>query len=413
MSEALKTYVDAFERLAPSLPEAQRKIQRQQLDRFLQLEFPTKRQEAWHYTDLSQLNGAEFGPIAPDATVPELPRLAETARMVFVNGRHRANLSDEVAAHDVHLPEQAETDAVVALNAALSADGLDLQLDRGQKLSQVLHVLSYRKAGASSGMAHLRHRIALDENAEAEVILHQLGAGDYFGTEVLDITLAPGARLKLHRMQDESPESTQLLRVDVQLERGAVLEASNLDFGGGLVRQDFNVALQGDGAEVTLNALCVADGGSHIDNQTRIEHRAPHCRSRELFRGIVGGKAHAVFDGLVVVAKGAVKTDSEQRLASLLLSPRAEINAKPELEIYNDDVRCAHGATVGQLDEKALFYLRSRGIDLLAAKSLMTRAFAHSALELIAFEPLREWVEQRLDQRLRTLHTNVASGETN
>lgn len=404
---ALKTYRDAFERLAPDLPQALRAAQHQQLERFLQLGFPTKRQETWRYTDLSALADASFTTVSNDGAVPELPRLAKTTRMVFVNGRHRADLSDSEIDHGTQAPEQTDTDAIVALNAALSADGLNLHLDRGQKLPQILHLISFRQADSEAGMSHLRHRIVLGDNAEAEVILHQLGDGDYFGTEVLEVVLAPGARLKLHRLQEESSTSTQVLRIDAQLARGSVLQASSLDLGGGLIRQDFNVALEGEGAEVTLNALCAANGRAHVDNHTRIEHRAPHCRSRELFRGIVAGRAHAVFDGLIVVAPGAVKTDSEQQVASLLLSPKAEINAKPELEIYNDDVKCSHGATVGQLDETALFYLRSRGLDLLSAKSLLTRAFAHRALEGINFAPLREFVEQRLDARLRALLTEA------
>ena len=410
MSAALDTYREAFEQLAPSLPEAQRVAQRQQLERFLELDFPSKRQETWKYTDLSNLSNARFVPLSGCDTVPDLPRLADTARMVFINGMHRADLSDDCADHGLEAPSpRAETDGVLALNAALSADGLKLHLQRGQRLPQVLHVISVRRPDDAPGMAHLRHRIALDENAEAEIILHQLGEGEYFGTEVVDVSLAPGARLKLHRLQEESSASTQLLRIDAQLDRGAVLEASSLDLGGGLVRHDFNVALQGEGAEVTLHGLCAADGRSHVDNHTRFEHRAPHCRSRELFRGIVSDRARAVFNGLVVVSPGAIKTDSEQRVASLLLSPRAEINAKPELEIYNDDVRCSHGATTGQLDETALFYLRSRGLDLLSAKSLLTLAFARSALEIIGFVPLSDFIEQLLNARLRTMLAEIAA----
>jgi len=404
---ALQAYQDAFERLEPDFPEVQRAARRQQLERFLQLDFPTKRQERWRYTDLGALAAARFALAIDDGTVPELPRLVDTTRMVFVNGRHRANLSDSEIDHGTLAPEATNTDAIVAINAALSADGLNLHLDRGQKLLQVLHLISFRQAGSAANMSHLRHRIVLDDNAEAEVILHQIGDGDYFSTDVLHVTLAPGARLKLHRLQEESPTSTQLMRIDAQLARGSALEVFSADFGGGLIRQDVNVALEGEGAEVKLSALCAADGRAHVDSHTRIEHRAPHCRSRELFRGIVAGRAHAVFDGLIVVALGAVKTNSDQQVASLLLSPKAEINAKPELEIYNDDVRCNHGATVGQLDEAALFYLRSRGLDRLTAKSLLTQAFAHIALEIIDFAPLREFVEQRLDVRLRAMHNET------
>lgn len=173
-----------------------------------------------------------------------------------------------------------------------------------------------------------------------------------------------------------------------------------VDLGAGLSRHDLNVALVEQGAEVHLHGLYAPAHGAHVDNHTRIEHRAPHCISREFFRGVVNEDTRAVFNGKIYVAEGARKTDSEQRVSNLLLSPKAEVNAKPELEIYNDDVKCAHGATFGQLDEDAIYYLRARGIDREAARALLTYSFAREILDGIAHEELRQRVTTRLLEHL-------------
>jgi len=248
-------------------------------------------------------------------------------------------------------------------------------------------------------MSHQRHRIVLGENACATVIVEfaRESGSDALATHTFEIELGTNAQLTLHRLQHESAGTTLLTRIDVSLGRDARFNALCLDAGSGFVRHDFNISLDAPGTQAELHGLFAPRSNSHIDNHTRIVHAAPHGRSREHFRGIVGERTKAVFSGKVVVQPGAQKTDSEQRIANLLLSKRAEINAKPDLEIYADDVKCAHGATVGQLDDTALAYLRSRGIDAATAKSLLLRAFAIEILDHVNFAPLRRHIEALLN----------------
>lgn len=393
---SLAAYRETFDQFAAGLPDAQRAARREQLGRFLAAGFPTPRNEAWHYTDLAALNERQFIP-APAAELPPAAELlADAERLVYVNGRLDSVHSTATALHGDN-PAADNGDAVGALNAAFASGGLRLNLGRNERLPRPLQVLLAGVADAAPAMTHQRHRIELGENAEATVLFQFLGrGGGRFGTQAIEVRLAAGARLTLYRVQDETADATLLTRIDAQLGRNSRLEAVAVDCGGGLVRHDFNVVLAEAGAEATLSGLYMPAAGGHIDNQTRISHAAPHCRSRELFKGIVDARARAIYVGKVVVQPGAQKTDSEQRVANLLLSRKAEVNAKPELEIYADDVKCAHGATVGQLDEKALEYLRSRGIGADEARALLLHAFGVEVLERIGIPALRRSLASRL-----------------
>lgn len=401
-TEALTIYREAFERTAASYPPPQRLRRQQMLERFLEQGFPEKHEEDWKYTDLSSLASTRFWPAgySEEFGRGSPPRLSNTRRITFVNGYYDAETSDADRPPSLTNQPDPAHDGVSALNAALANDGLNFHLAAGERTDPPLHVLIHHD-GDAPVMAHLRHCIALEKGADAEIILHFTGTGRYFTTQFFDIRLGAGAHLKLYRIQDDSEDATALVRTDVHIGRDASLQAELIELGGHLVRHDFVAHLDEPGAEAVLNGLYVPVGDSHIDTHTRIEHHAPHGRSRELFRGIAAGHGHGVYDGLVVVAKNAIKTDSGQQVANLLLSPTAEMNAKPELEIYNDDVRCSHGAATGALDDSALFYLQSRGIGRVAAKRLLTYGFASAALQQIHFSDLRELINKRLDSRLR------------
>lgn len=393
---SLAAYRENFDQFAAGLPDAQRAARQEQLGRFLAAGFPTPRSEAWHYTDLAALNERQFVPAAAGELPPAVELLADAERLVYVNGRLDSAHSTATALHGDN-PAADNGDAVSALNAAFASGGLQLNLGRNERLPRPLQVLLAGVADAAPAMVHQRHRIELGENAEATVLFQFLGRdGGRFGTQTIDVRLAAGARLILYRVQDETADATLLTRIDARLGRDSRLEAVAVDCGGGLVRHEFNVVLAEVGAEATLSGLYMPAAGGHVDNQTRISHAAPHCRSRELFKGIVDARARAIFVGKVVVQPGAQKTDSEQRVANLLLSRKAEVNAKPELEIYADDVKCAHGATVGQLDEKALEYLRSRGIGADEARALLLHAFGVEVLERIGIPALRRSLASRL-----------------
>jgi Fe-S cluster assembly protein SufD len=393
---ALKAYAESFEHFAAALPAAERTRRRGHLERFLAAGFPSTRQEQWRYTDLSGLAERGYAAGAAGTAAPEADYIPGAQRLVYINGQLDRGRSTAADLHGAAARADGE-DGVSALNAAFSQGGLQLRLARGEILAAPLQVLSVSSPGASPAMAHQRHLLELGENAEATVVFQFLGGEAWhLDTQIVEMRLAPGARLRLYRIQDQHADATLITRIDAQLDRDSSLHAVAVDCGAGLVRNDFNVQLAGPGAEVELSGFYQPGSGGHVDNHTRIVHAAPRCRSRELFKGIVGARGRAVFNGMILVKQDAQKTDSEQRVANLLLSPRAEVDAKPELEIYADDVKCAHGATVGQLDETALQYLRSRGIDEAQGRALLMRAFAGEVLQRIGIEALREACAARL-----------------
>jgi Fe-S cluster assembly protein SufD len=226
---------------------------------------------------------------------------------------------------------------------------------------------------------------------------------------VTQLNLAGGSRAAFVRIQDRDRAHYQVGKLTARLHRDATLDYASFDFGGALIRQDVFAELLEPGAAVHMNGLYLADGRQHIDNHTRVDHRVGPATSREVFHGILNGKARCVFNGKAIVHAGADGSDAEQSNHNLLLSQQAEIDTKPELEIYADDVKCSHGATVGQLDEQALFYMRSRGLDREQARHMLTRAFAGQILARLPIASLRALLESRIDGRLDEFLEELAS----
>jgi len=286
------------------------------------------------------------------------------------------------------LKARAWTDAVVETTV--------LDLERPAPVTKVVR-LGERPNGASL----LTHRVVLEANQEATLVLHEIGGDEQsLALHNIEIELAANSALTLYRIQQPGAGASLISRLDARLARDARFTCVGLYAGGALVRNDLNVSLDAPGARAELHGVLAPAGGGHLDVHTRLDHRAPHGTSRETFRCLVPAKAKAIFNGKVIVHADAQKTDSEQHVDSLLLAPGAEVNAKPELQIDADDVKCAHGATCGQLDEDAIYYLRTRGLDLPAARGVLLRTFAHAVLERIAFEPARALAAQVLEQRL-------------
>jgi Fe-S cluster assembly protein SufD len=391
MSTAASGLCDAFERFAGTLPEAERTVRRALFDAFLAQGLPRPELENWHYTDLSALAGIAFEPAAAANAELGALELDDVERLVYVNGHLDRAASTRPDLHGGSLATADAGDAVLALNGAFALPGLSLKLPARSRLERPLHLLLLCRAVGGPAMTHQQHLIELGAAAEASLVLDFRGAAgpERLVTHRFRVQLAHGAQLRLYRVQDEAVHSTLITHIDVQLAGDASLQALCFDRGGGLVRHDLRLSLDGTGAAVELDGLYAPRAGAHVDNQSTVIHAAPRGRSRERFRGIVDERARAVFNGRVLVRPGAQKTDSEQHIANLLLSPRAEVDAKPELEIYADDVRCTHGATVGQLDHGALSYLRSRGLDPDRARALLLRAFAAEVLERISLPQLR------------------------
>ncbi|MFA5938759.1 MAG: Fe-S cluster assembly protein SufD [Sinimarinibacterium sp.] len=416
-------YLSAFERYSAQLPAAERQTRSAALRRFIDIGLPTTDLEEWKYTDFDKLAG-EAVTLAEPSTQPDLAawRLADADTHVWLNGMPQSSLSPRNAGGEAFGSSGTDIESVpirpnagegggagdashpgfAALNTAFARPGLQLDLAAGQTLEKPIQALLVTQPLADGEMVHLQHRIRLGENARATVLLHDLGLGDAtrWLTQTLDIDLAAGAQLQLIRVQDESAGARSWFQATARLRDGARLDAVQIDFGGGIVRNDWRVALLAPGATTAVHGLFAPTGRTHVDNHTQIDHRAPHCTSREFVRGLAWERAHAVFNGKIVVHPGAQKTDSEQRIANLLLSKQAQINAKPELEIYADDVKCAHGATFGRLDLTALFYLRTRGVPEAAARALLTFSFANQILQHIAWPALRQAVTARFLARM-------------
>jgi Fe-S cluster assembly protein SufD len=227
-----------------------------------------------------------------------------------------------------------------------------------------------------------------------------LGEAAYFTNAVTEIAVGESAVVEHYKLQQESRRAFHVATVQVHLGRSSVFTNQNISLGGALVRNDLTAVLDGEGAECTFNGLYLGTGRQHIDNQTTLDHARPHCSSHEIYKGILDGKATGVFNGAIIVRQDAQKTNAKQSNRNLLLSQDAVIYTKPQLEIWADDVRCTHGATVGQIDQDALFYLRTRGMDLQAARDLLTYAFASEPLSQMKVEAVRSWVEGELFAQL-------------
>ncbi len=432
ISPLLDHYLAEFARVQPQLPGADWVTEQRQaaLKRFVEAGFPSNRMETWKYSDTRPLQKQPFE-LAPESTLSQadveaflLPEL-DCYRLVFVNGRLDPALSEVVDLGETAVSLASALNepltslqkglnstlnghghALSDLNLAFAVDGAHIRLADNQVLDKPIHLLFVatpgEKAEDEAHMVQVRNLIELGKNSEATVIEHYVGLGEdaYFNDFVTEIRLADNARLKRCRLQEETGKAMQVGATHAVLGRDSHFHSHAVDLGGRWVRNDTVVGLQAEGAEVHLDGLYVPTGRQHVDNQTRIDHASPHCISREDYKGILDGGSRGVFNGKIIVHKDAQKTDSEQHSAALLLSGKAEVDAKPELEIYADDVKCAHGATVGQLDEQAIFYLQSRGLDAAAARNLLTYSFADELIQRVGIEPLRKRIERGLLARL-------------
>ena len=421
------TYRAAFERLGRGAPPAIADLRERGFARFSALGFPTTRLEQWRFTNVAPIAARAFVPgepveVAPAALAPYELDGAAGGRIVFVNGRFAAGLSDAgslpagVEAGSLaaalrtdpetvtpHLGRLAgfEQRAFTALNTALVQDGAVVRIADGAVVERPLHLL-FLTAAADGRMSHPRVLVVAGENSQARIVESYAAAGDapYFTNAVTEVAAGDGAAVDHYKLVRESLDAYHVASMHVRLGRSAAFSSHAVTLGGALVRNDVEAELAGEGGDCTLNGLYLAGGRRLVDNHTTIRHAMPHCTSHELYKGILDGQAHAVFNGRIVVAIDAQKTDARQTNKALLLSEDARINTKPELEIFADDVKCTHGATVGQLDDDALFYLRARGLGRDQARSMLIHAFASDLLGRIAIEPLRAQLDALLWRRL-------------
>jgi len=436
----MQSYLAGFEAFTSNggkdAPQWARSLRLSAITRFEELGFPTTKNEDWHFTSVSPIAEREFEPLVGRGVVTGVSR-ADLApftfggddwhTLVFLNGRFNAALSGTTSLPDgvsvmpiaraydelpllleQHLGRIASIDAhtFTALNTAFINDGAVVHVSKDVAVEKPIHLLFVSDAGATNGVAQPRNLIVLDRFAKATVMESYAalpGAkGEYFTNAVTEAVLADGATLTHLKLQRESELAYHVGTFDVRQGRDSHLVSFSFAIGGALSRTNVYTELRGEGCGATLNGLYLGDGTQHIDHQTRIEHVEPNCYSRELYKGILDGSAHGVFNGKVFVHPAAQKTDGKQTNNTLLLSEKAQIDTKPQLEIFADDVKCTHGATVGRLDETALFYMKSRGVNARTARELLTYAFAADVLETIELQAVKEGLETAVLQRYTT-----------
>ncbi len=415
-------YAEQYSGIADAGPKWLRDLRKKGFDNFSRLGFPTARRgnEAWKYTNVAPVARAEFSAPTTSETPSEktlrqaLPLQDDWNTLVFVNGLFSSELSSihdpgsvtvsglsalvesdgTVARQHLGSLASVEDDGFTALNTAFIGDGAVVYVPDKTTMERPIH-LAFVSTEEGRFIAHPRVLVVVGAESEATVIESYVSLGDdaYFNNAVAEIVVGEGARIEHYRLMDESDESYHVGVARVHQKDGSSFSSRAFYKGVGLGRHDFYVHI-GEGCETDLSGLYITSGNQHMDNFINIDHASPHSTSRLYYKGILSGRSRAVFGGTVFVREGADKTDSLQSDKNLLLSPDAEVDSKPALFIWADDVKCGHGATAGNVDEDTVFYMRSRGVDLETASRLLIYGFASEVIDTVAVPELHEYLER-------------------
>ena len=392
---------------------------------FERLGFPTTKIEQWRFTSVAPIAERTFtlasDGVAKAGAQATRPLSNPIAHAVCVNGRFSPQLSQldklpkgvqilgleaAIASHpalvEPYLAQlsPAQTGAFTSLNTAFLRDGIVLLVPARVVVEQPIEVTFASVAEGSGSVSHPRLLIVAGEASQATVLERYVGQGASFTNAVAEVWLGPNSVVDHYKLQEEPAEAFHIASMFLHCGRSGTFSSHSLTFGSGLVRNDVVATLAGEGIDCTLNGLYVGRGRQLIDNHTTIDHAMPHCGSHEVYKGILADTSRAVFNGKIIVRPDAQKTDAKQTNKALLLSDDANINSKPELEIFANDVKCTHGAAIGQLDDAAMFYLRSRGLGVSESRAMLVRAFAGDILNRVRIEPVREYLEEMLTARL-------------
>jgi Fe-S cluster assembly protein SufD len=431
----VQPYLEQFERLerdaATRHPAWVFPLRKAGLARFAARGLPTLRDEDWRFTNIAPLRRLPFRPVfdpAPEgvsgSAIDRLPLATLTAdRLVFVNGHYASGLSSvrggnegvqvvslaaALAADSALLQKhlacyaRGEDHPFTALNTAFFSDGVFILARRGQVVKDPLHLIFVSTDAEAGGTAHPRNLILAEPQSQLTVLESYLSLTDKpcVTNGVTELVVGEGAVVEHAKFQDENPRSFHLAALHAHLDAGANFLSHSLALGAALSRFHLNTTLNGQGVECVLNGLYLAKGDQLVDHHMVVDHAQPHGASHEYYNGILAGRSRGVFHGRILVRKHAQKTDAKQTNKNLVLSDEAMIDTKPQLEIYADDVKCTHGATVGQLNRESIFYLRARGIGLERARRMLVHAFAGEIIDRIRFTPLRERLSQLVWSRL-------------
>lgn len=426
-----ETYNVEFERLANQQtgPAWLQSLRQQGFARFSETGFPTTHDEDWRFTNVAGISRTEFEP-APRVhiSLPDLGAFCTgdfACQLVFVNGRFAPGLSripelgkvkigplaqalaSDPASVQKHLGNflNFRRDAFAALNTAFIEDGAYIHVSRGTVVEQPIYCLYVSVAAEKPFVEHPRNLIVVEENSQASIVedyvsLGNSGSAASFSNTVTELVAGENAVVSHYMVVRPAADAFNVSTLRIQQARASNVATHSVLLSGALVRNNVHPVLAGEGAECLINGLFMANDRQHMDNYMLVEHASPHCNSRQFYNGVLNGQAHGVFHGRIIVHKDAQKTDAKQTNRNLLLSDDAQIDTKPQLEIYADDVKCTHGATIGQVEENALFYLRSRGLDEAAAKHLLLLAFANECLDRMSSDQVRQHLERLVTEWL-------------
>ena len=426
-TQAPEYYLEAFEQFeghAAQQPVWLRTLRQDAFAQFSEAGFPTTHDEDWRFTNISALAQTPFS-LAGESTVvaKDLERFGTSGfacQLVFVNGRFAPQLSripslakgvkagsladalaNDAATVEQHLARYLNTrrDAFCALNTAFINDGAYVSVPRGVAVEEpiyLLYVTAPVPGTSALPMTHPRTLVIAEEGSQVSVVEDyvSLNAGISFSNTATELVAGDNANVSHTMIVREDPEAYNVSTLRIQQTRAANVASHSILLGGAIVRNNVHPVLAGEGGECLINGLFIGTGRQHLDNYMLVEHASPHCGSRQFYNGILTDKSHGVFHGRIIVHKDAQKTDAKQTNRNLLLSDDAQIDTKPQLEIYADDVKCTHGATIGKLEAEALFYARSRGLDEASARHLLLLAFANECLERMNEGAVRDHLEQ-------------------
>jgi Fe-S cluster assembly protein SufD len=437
-TQALQHYLEGFTSLEKSAPSRQhpwlRKLREDGFARFAETGFPTIRDEDWRFTNLSAIAQTPFRLVRENDHLPSQGAIAPyhvagaACRLVFVDGRFVSELSsvgilpggatisslaNAIAQHPANVEQHLgrylniQRDPFSALNTAFIEDGAYVHIPKSVILESPVHLLFISLGHDTPSVSHPRNLIVAEENSQATIVEDYVSLGSSSDKALCNTAteLVAGDRsvVSHYMIEREHGQAFNVSTLRIHQGRAADVSSHSVLIGGALVRNNVHPVLAGEGSECLINGLFIGNGRQHLDNYMLVEHASPHCGSRQFYNGILDGHAHGVFHGRIIVHKDAQKTDAKQTNRNLLLSDTAQIDTKPQLEIYADDVKCTHGATIGQIEENALFYLRSRGIDETSARRLLLGAFAGECFDRMKEGPARKHVENLVREDLRRI----------
>jgi Fe-S cluster assembly protein SufD len=416
--------------LSPTVPWLEL-VRSSAMERFEQLGFPTVHDEDWKYTNLAPLAKQSFVPATrPEKAAFDASHFAypetTSAHLVVVNGFLSEELSDKTALDSVvaidllaavadarynkvaraYLARNAgyHNNGLAALNTAFLQSGLFLLIPKNVKVEKPIQVTFLTDADQTDPVSFPRLLVVAEEHSSATLIESFVSTGEepYFTNAVAEVVVKEGARLEHYRVQRESNKAFHVSLTSAELGRSSSYDTTSINLGGRLARHDISVVMDNEGAECWVDGLYLAGADQHTDTHSVIDHQKPNCTSHQLYKGILDGNARAVFNGKIFVREGAQKTDAMQTNKNLLLSPQARVDTKPQLEIYADDVKCAHGAAVGQIDQEELFYLEARGINPDLGRKLLTYGFAEEVIDKIKIDSIKSQLDEIVLRQLNT-----------